>query len=503
MFKTAQDQAYKAIRGAWVLRGADVQAAPSDILLKGDTIVELGVPGFKVPAGTQDIDAHGKLLHPGLINAHTHGYGSYTKGMGDRWNLEQLLTVGPWLNADRTLHDKSLSATLNAAEMLLKGCTACYDLYAEAPVPTTEGMLAVAHAYIAAGMRATIAPMTSDTSFYRAIPGLLEALPADLREKALSFAPQDYRVTLAQLEGFLTASFDQDRIKVGLAPTIPLLCSDGFLLACRDTSLELGISVHTHIAESKLQALVYQDRYGCSVVQHLHNLGMLSPDFVLAHGVWMDETDLDLIGAAGASVAHNPGCNMRLGSGIANVRAMLDHGINVGIGTDGSTSSDNQNMYEAQRLAALVSRVSDLPPERWIGSREAFYAATEGSAKSLGFGGTLGRLDPHYKADIVFLDMSHVNWIARNDVVNQLVYAEDGGAVEHVMVGGEFVVRDRQLVNVDLGLIQQHIQQAKERLLVSTAGHKELADSLSKTVGSFCSCLAQPPYPVDRWAAYR
>lgn len=503
MLKVNQDDTYKVIRGGWVLRGADVEASPSDILLRGDTIVELGVPGFEVPAGAQEIDAHGELLHPGLINSHTHGYGSYTKGMGDRWNLELLLTVGPWLNADRTLHDKALSATLNAAEMLLKGCTACYDLYAEAPVPTTEGMLAVAEAYMAAGMRATIAPMTSDTSFYRAIPGLLEALPSDSREKVLSFAPQDYRITLAQLEGFLKASFDQDRIKVALAPTIPLLCSDAFLLACRDTSRELGIGIHTHIAESKFQALTYQDRYGCSVVQHLHNLEMLSPDFVLAHGIWMDEGDLDLIGAAGASVAHNPGCNMRLGSGIANVRAMLDHGINVGIGTDGSSSSDNQNMYEAQRLAALVSRVNNVPPERWIGSREAFYAATEGGAQCLGFGGVLGRLDPGYKADIVFLDMSHVNWIARNDVINQLVYAEDGGAVEHVMVGGRFAVRDRQLVNVDLRAVQLHIQRAKERLLVSTAGHKALADSLSETVGSFCSCLAQPPYPVDRWAAYR
>lgn len=503
MSERIQDDIYQVIRGGWVLRGADAQATPLDILLKGDTIIELGAPDFEVPAGAREIDARGKLLHPGLINAHTHGYGSYTKGMGDRWNLELLLTVGPWLNADRTLQDKSLSATLNAAEMLLKGCTACYDLYAEAPVPTTEGMLAVAQAYQAAGMRATIAPMTSDTSFYRAIPGLLEALPAASREQVLSFAPQDYRITLAQLEGFLKTSFDQDRIKVALAPTIPLLCSDAFLLACRDTSRELGIGIHTHIAESKLQALTYQDRYGCSVVQHLHKLEMLSPDFVLAHGVWMDEGDLELIGGAGSSVAHNPGCNMRLGSGIANVWAMLDHGINVGIGTDGSSSSDNQNMYEAQRQAALVSRVNGLPPERWIGAREAFYAATEGSARTLGFGGILGRLDPRYKADIVFLDLSHVNWIARNDVVNQLVYAEDGTAVEHVMVGGQFVVRDRQLANVDLHVIQQHIQQAKERLQVSTTGHKELADSLSKTVGQFCSCLAQPAYSVDRWAAYR
>lgn len=503
MSKMIQDDTYKVIRGGWVLPGAEVEACLSDILLKDDTIIERGTPGFKVPEGTQEIDAHGKLLHPGLINSHTHGYGSYTKGMGDRWNLELLLTVGPWLNADRSLHDKALSATLNAAEMLLKGCTACYDLYAEAPVPTTEGMLAVAQAYSDAGMRATIAPMTSDTSFYRAIPGLLEALPPVSQKKVLSFAPQDYRITLAQLEGFLTASFDQDRIKVALAPTIPLVCSDAFLLACRDMSREMGIGVHTHIAESKFQALAYQDRYGCSVVQHLHKLEMLSPDFVLAHGIWLDETDLTLISATGASVAHNPGCNMRLGSGIANVRAMLDQGINVGIGTDGSSSSDNQNMYEAQRLAALVSRVNNVPPAHWIGSREAFYAATEGGAQCLGFGGTLGRLDPGYKADIVFLDMSHVNWIARNDVINQLVYAEDGGAVEHVMVGGQFVVRDRQLINVDLKNLQKHIQQAKERLRVSTAGHKELADSLSETVGSFCSCLAQHPYPVDRWAAYR
>lgn len=497
------DNAWTIIRGGLVLRGAECQAEFLDVLLEGDTIAALGPPGMAAPADAKPIDASDRLLHAGLINAHTHGYGSYTKGVGDCWTLELLLTAGSWLNADRTLADKALSASLNAAEMLLKGCTACYDLYAEAPVPTSEGMQTVAQAYRAAGMRATLAPMAGNQSFYETIPGLLQALPTDLRAAVERFRPQDYRGILSQVDAFLRTQGDGDRIKVALAPTIPLVCSDDYLTACRDVAADLGIGIHTHIAESKVQALAYQERYGRSVVAHLDALGMLNPDFVLAHAIWLDDADMRIVGERGASIAHNPGCNMKLGSGIADFRAMLDHGINVGIGTDGSTSSDNQNMYEAQRLASLASKVRGPDYENWISTRDAFQAATEGSARCLGFGGRLGRIDPGYKADIVFLDLAHINWIPRNDVVNQIVHVEDGAAVQDVMVGGEFVVRRRRLVHVDLAALRIEVERAQERLLASTAERRELAGKLAQAVGAFCLCLAERPYHINRWAAYR
>ncbi|MFL6566595.1 MAG: amidohydrolase family protein, partial [Burkholderiales bacterium] len=158
-----------------LIRGGRLVDAQANILIRDDTIAEIGTP--QVPTGTKEIDARGKLLHPGLINAHMHGHGNLAKGMGDRWTLELLLTAAPWTNGHRSLEDKYLSTLIGAAEMLMKGCTACYDLVAEFPTPSAEGLEAVGRAYSDAGMRAVVAPMVADLSFFEAIPGLMEALP--------------------------------------------------------------------------------------------------------------------------------------------------------------------------------------------------------------------------------------------------------------------------------------------------------------------------------------
>ena len=127
------------------------------------------------------IDASRRLLHPGLVNAHTHGHGNLARSMGDRWTLELLLAAAPHMSPYQSVEEKRVSATIGAAEMLLKGCTACYDLFVEFPLPTEEGIAAVAEAYAQAGMRAVIAPMMADMTVYEAIPGLMEALPPHLR----------------------------------------------------------------------------------------------------------------------------------------------------------------------------------------------------------------------------------------------------------------------------------------------------------------------------------
>src|SRR5262249_32028419 len=138
-----------------------------------------------VPSGTAEasrrIDAAGRLIIPGLINAHTHGHGGLGKGVGDLWSLELLLNAGPWINGSRNDDDRYLSTLLSAVEMLRRACTGCYDLSAALPVPTVDGLHIVAQAYADVGMRAVIAPMIADQSFYQAIPGLLDAFPPELR----------------------------------------------------------------------------------------------------------------------------------------------------------------------------------------------------------------------------------------------------------------------------------------------------------------------------------
>ena len=485
-----------------LIRGGRLVEGPADILVRGDTIIEVGK--IQLPPETTEIDARGKLLHPGLINAHMHGHGNLAKGMGDRWTLELLLTAAPWTNGYRSLEDKYLSTLIGAAEMLMKGCTACYDLVAEFPTPSVEGLEAVGRAYRDAGMRAVVAPMVADLSFFEAIPGLMDALPAALQKEVERLRLAPCRSTLESMRKALHGwKFDRDEVRPAVAPTIPLHCNDEFLVGCGSLARDYGVGLQTHLSESKVQAVSALKKYGRSLAAHMDALGLVGPDFTAAHGVWLDDRDMKRLADRGASVAHNPGSNMRLGSGIADMRGMLDWGINVGIGTDGASSSDNLNMYEAMRIASLASKVRGPDWQRWITTNEVLEAATAGSAKALGFGDKIGRLAPGCKADIVFLDLGNVNWIPLNDAVNALVHTEDGSAVHSVMVGGRMVLENRKLANVDLAKLARDAENARERLERLNRDNKALYDKLEPVVGSFCPALAKQPLHINHYAAWR
>src|SRR5229473_3093936 len=445
----ARKPPYTVIRGGKLLDIAKRKAVAVDILIKGDTIAEIGRRGLAAPDGATVIDARDKLMHPGLINAHTHGPGNLSKGLHDRWSLELLLTASQWSGIGRNLEDKYLAAMIGASEMVLKGCTAAYDLAAEFPLPTVEGLSAMAKAYEEVGMRAVLAPMVADLSFFEAIPGLMERLPPALQKEADTFRHEPWKATSKQMKKALQ-KWPFEKVRLALAPTIPHHCTDAFLASCRDLAKEYDVGIQSHVAESKVQVIAGYERYGTSLAAHMDKMGLVNDRFTVAHGVWLDDDDMKRLGDRGASVAHNPGSNMRLGSGIADVRGMLDRKVNVGIGTDGASCSDNQNMYEAMRLASFVSKVQGPDWRRWLTTREAALAATEGGARALGFGGRIGRIAPGYKADIVMLDLDHPNWLPFNDPVNQLVHCEDGTAVASVMIGGRLVVDNRRVLTVDL-----------------------------------------------------
>ena len=490
------------LRGGLVLDIGAGTAEPADILIEGDTIGEISPPGCAAPEGATEISAARRLLHPGLVNAHTHGIGNFAKGMGDRWTLELLLTAGPWIVGNRTVDDGYLSTQLGAVEMVLKGCTACYDLSFEWPLPTSDGLAQAAQAYADVGMRAVVAPMVADRSFYEAIPGLLEALPPLLQQGVAELRPPPAAATLSAIRSALRDwSLDRDQVRPAVAPTIPHHCSDAFILGCATLAQEFDVGLHSHVAESKVQAVTSIRVYGQTQTAHLDALGVLGPHFTVAHGVWLDEDDMARLGDKGASVAHNPGSNMRLGSGLADARTMLERRVNLGIGTDGANCSDNQNMYEAMRLASLVSKVQGPDWRRWLTTREAALAATEGSARALGFAGRIGRIAPGYKADIVMLDLDHPNWLPLNDPVNQLVHCEDGTAVASVMIGGRLVVDNRRVTTVDLDRLRDRVAAARERLAAANIDNRRLYEALEPVVGSHCPGLARTPYHVHRYGA--
>ena len=211
---------YTIVRGGKLLDIAKRKAVPADILVKGDTIAEIGRPGLAAPAGATVIDGRNRLMHPGLINAHTHGPGNLGKGMGDLWSLELLLTASPWINGGRSLEDKYLSSLIGAAEMVMKGCTAAYDLAAEFPLPSVDGLSAMAKAYEEVGMRAVLAPMVADITFFDAIPGLMERLSPALQKEVESFRYAPWKATTKQMKKALQR-WPFEKVVLAVAPDHP------------------------------------------------------------------------------------------------------------------------------------------------------------------------------------------------------------------------------------------------------------------------------------------
>ena len=486
------------VRGGLVLDGADF-LGPADILVQHGRIAAVGAPGMAVPEAAALVDASRRLVHPGLVNAHTHGHANLSRSMGDRWTLELLLAASPWVTALEGAEQKRLSATIGAAEMALKGCTAAYDLFVEIPGPTPDGIRAVAEAYQAVGMRAVIAPMVADLTLYQAIPGLQAALPQPWRDSVGGQRLPAWQGAAAQLGAILRDwAFDRDWLRPAVAPTIPLHCNDAFLVACRDLAAEHGAGMHSHVAESKVQAVTAAGRYGRSMVAHLDALGLLGPQFTVAHGVWLDADDMARLGGHGASVAHNPASNMRLGNGVADMAGLLAAGVNVGLGTDAATCSDNLNMYGAMHFAAAASHARGPDPKHWVTSAQVARAATTGSAQALGFP-HVGRVAAGFAADLVFLDLDAPTLIPLNDPVNQLVFGEDGTSVDSVMVGGRFVVRGRKLLTVDLPRLAAQAAEMRALMNERLAGKRAAFECIAPAIADFCPALARSPWPVNRW----
>jgi len=477
-------------------------ADPADILIEGDVIREIAGPGLTIPADAHVIDASDKVLMPGLVNGHMHGHGALAKGLAkDHWTLELFLNSSPSIGGNRTLEDKYLCGLINAIEMVRKGCTACYDLFFEFPVPTIEGISALGRGYQDVGVRATIAPMIADMTLYQALPGLMEAIPDEFRSGVDRFRLAKPEDTLAACRDVFAAwPFDRDVIRPAIAPTIPLHCSDEFLVGCRDLAREFDLPLQTHLAESKTQAVLGLRKYGQTLTAHLDRLGVIGPHFSAAHAIWVDQDDLSRLADRGGTVVHNPLSNMRFGSGLARLRPMLDRGIGVGIGTDGVNSSDSLNMFEATRLASLISRIQDPDYTTWLSTDDVLAMATAGSARALGFGNAIGTLAPGAKADMVFLDLAHIHYIPLGDIVRQIVFTESGAAVDSVMIGGRLVLDHGKITTIDERRLRRDVERATERLQSANAQNRAFAAKLEDVVGGFCVGLCKSPYHVHRWA---
>jgi 5-methylthioadenosine/S-adenosylhomocysteine deaminase len=479
----------------WERRRAD----PADILIEDGTIRQIGPPGMPAPEDAETISAADRLLSPGLVNGHTHAHGALGKGLiGDRVPLEVFLSASAGISGNRGVEDKYLGAVLSAVEMVRGGCTAAYDLCVEFPLPSVDGINAIAQAYGDVGMRAVVAPMMADRSLFQALPGLVESIPENLRGDVRRIVAEPCHASVQVCRDILhNWRHHRGRIRAALAPTIPLHCSDDFWVACRNLAREYDVRVQTHLAETKTQAVVGLKKYGKSLTAHLAGLGLLEERFSAAHAIWIDNDDIARLADAGCGAIHNPMSNLRIGSGVAPVRAMLSRGVRVGVGTDGTNTSDGQNMFEATRLAAFLSRITTPDYEQWLSVEEAMRMATTGSAGALGFT-DIGRLAAGYKADIVFLDRGHPTYVPLRDPLLQMVFGESGAAVDSVMIDGRFVMQAGKLLTVDESRLRRDVEAATQRLDEANAAPLAFARQIAGFVGAFCIGQAHAPHHVHR-----
>jgi 5-methylthioadenosine/S-adenosylhomocysteine deaminase len=491
------------LRGGQILDAARTALERADVLIEDDRISRVG-HALEAPADARELDASQHIVLPGLVNAHTHAHNNLLRGLADNWTLEDLLNHSAALNGNRTPQDHYLSAALGAVEMLKTGCTAAYDLFMALPAPTDEGAEAIVRAYDDVGLRATLAPAVADIVFYRTVPGLLEALPPDLRStvESIAAAPTDGLLRLSERIIRRWDGTADGRLRIAVAPTIPGQCSDAFLTGCLRLVRDYGVGLHTHLAESKVQAVYAQQRWGKTIVAHLNDLRLLGPHFVGAHAVWLTDDDTRMLADAGAAVAHNPASNLKLGSGIAPIREMLDQGLTVGLGTDGSMSSDNQNMFEAMRFAALVNKVR-FPhrQERWLGGQDIWHLATAGGLRMLGLTDSSGTLAPGDKADVILLRADSVFLRPLNHALNALVYVETGADVETVIVNGNVVLEHGQALTVDEEQLRARAQEAAQRVRTANRQAWALAEQLTPYIAAACHAAVALPYPVNRYAA--
>ena len=299
---------FKIIRNGRLVDPERRESFAADILVEDDAIVTVGPPGLDAPQDAVVVDAFDRAMMPGMVNGHVHGHGTLAKGLvGDRWPLELFLNAMPGMAGSRTLEDKYLNGLIAAVEMIRKGCTACYDLFFEFPMPSRDGVFAIGKAYRDAGLRAVIAPMVADRTLYQAYPGLIEAVPDALRPDVLAFTLAPYEATADAAEKICADwPFDRDWIRPAIAPTIPLHCSDDFLVRCRDLAKDYDLPLQTHLAETKAQAVLGLRKYGRTLTAHLDALGMLGPHLSAAHAIWLDDDDLGRLADNGASVVHAP-----------------------------------------------------------------------------------------------------------------------------------------------------------------------------------------------------
>ncbi len=367
------------------------------------------------------IDAAGQLVLPGLVNAHVHGPDSLFRGLVEDLPLEAWLEC-LWRAERRFVSPESvaLGARLALAEMLSGGITAGLDMFFH-PEASAE-----------AAREARFRLLTG--------PVLFDTVEPD------GLAPEE------QIEhgaDFLERWADDPLVVGCVQPHNPLTVAPELMVRGRRLADEHGVLLHTHCSETAAEVRATRERYDATPVGHLEGLGVLEGPTVLAHTVHLTGDDLGVLARRGTVAVHNPVSNLKLGSGIADLPRLGEEGVPVLLGTDGPVSSNDLDLWTAMRFAALLPRGVREDPTL-APAREVVEMVTRRAAEALGLGDRIGSLEPGKRADLILVDERSPHLTPRYDVYAQLVFAAGRGDVSTVLVDGEVVVRDGEVLTLDV-----------------------------------------------------
>lgn len=446
----------------------------ADLLVAHGRIAAIGA-GLAAPEGARVIDARGKLLMPGLVNAHMHSSEMLLRGRYERMPLEiWLLYAYPFLMDDPIgLRLLFLRSQLLAIESIRAGVTTVCDDFFDPPRHDLERLATVFRAYGEAGLRANVSAGTMNVPPLDAVPGANDLFPEYLKS-LLDFGPPlgfaAYRDFAEQAFATLHESFD-GRLRFMLAPSAPQRCSADFYRGCYDMALERGVPFHTHVLETRVQAATGTDLHGESLIAYMARLGVLGRNTAIAHSVWVSDHDMALMGDAGVSVAHNVVSNLKLGSGVAPVRRLLDAGVTVALGTDGVSSNDTASVWDLMRVAGLVHAAPGPDPSQWLDAGDILRMATIDGARSAMLDMVTGSLEMGKAADMLLLDLATISFTPLNDIPRQLVYAENGRSLDLVMIDGHIVLEQGRITRLDEPAV---LSELRELLPAYLAHHGDL-----------------------------
>jgi cytosine/adenosine deaminase-related metal-dependent hydrolase len=465
----------KLVRGRWIISDAD-----TEVITDGSVAIREGVV-VKVDAWremreefpeAEVIGSDRIAILPGLTNAHHHSKGVSTiqHGIKD-------MALEPWLLAlgGTRSGDRELEVLLSAAAQLRSGVTTVVDVLSSSADAETYARLVgeTLRAYDRSGMRARVAAGISTQSHIVHGAGederFLNSLPEKVQRYARMTLPPVDQITMEEyfdlMRSVREGYRDHPRLDLWFAPPGPQWVSDDYMaeIAARAEDWDMGIQ--THGVESIYEMLHGPRSYGKPTMTHLKDLGVLSPRFSIAHGVWLTEPEIGILAQSEVSVVHNPSSNLRLRAGIAPLNALLKAGVNVAVGKDGTTLNDDEDMFTEMRMATRLHRspVIDHPAPS---AARIFDLATRGGAKLLGQDRRLGRVAPGYAADLVLIALDRITWPWIAPEVNPLdlmLYRANAGDVDTVLVGGHVVLQGGMPTRFDLPELAAELAERLER----------------------------------------